>query len=67
MTVPPKPLKELFLSALEVAPKDRAEWLDRECAGEEGLREQLNLMLAAHEAPHSLLDQQASVELGATA
>ena len=66
MTVPSKPLKELFLSALEVAPNDRADWLDRECAGDEGLREQLNLMLAAHDAPHSLLDQPAMVEPGAT-
>ncbi len=66
MTVPSKSLKELFLSALEVAPNDRAEWLDRECAGDAGLREQLNLMLAAHDAPHSLLDRPAVVEPGDT-
>jgi serine/threonine-protein kinase len=66
MTVPSKPLKELFLSALQVAPNERAEWMDRECAEDVGLREQLKLMLAAHDAPHSLLDQPAMVESGAT-
>ena len=61
MTAPPKSLKELFLSALEVSPADRAAWLDRECSGDTGLRQQLGDMLAAHEEPHSLLDQTAIV------
>src|SRR5262245_43015691 len=50
-------LKELFLAALEVAREDRAAWLDRECAADAGLREHLGLMLAAHDAPQSLLDR----------
>jgi hypothetical protein len=57
MSVPPRSLKELFLAVLEVAPEDRAAWLERECAADAGLREHLRLMLAAHDAPQSLLDQ----------
>src|SRR5262249_34292428 len=56
MTAPPRSLKELFLAALEVAPEDRAAWLERGCAVDAGLREHLRLMLAAHDAPQSLLD-----------
>src|SRR5262249_2756925 len=57
MSVPPRSLKELFLAVLEVAPEERAAWLARECAGDAGVREPLRLMLAAHDAPQSLLDQ----------
>jgi WD40 repeat protein/serine/threonine protein kinase len=66
MTVPPRSLKELFLAVLEVAPADRVVWLERECSGDARLRQQLNLMLEAHDAPHSLLDQPAMAEPGAT-
>src|SRR5262245_26991089 len=59
MTAPSRSLKELFLAALEVAPEDRAAWLERECAADAGLCEDLRLMLAAHDAPHSLLDRPA--------
>jgi serine/threonine protein kinase/tetratricopeptide (TPR) repeat protein len=59
MTAPSRSLKELFLAALEVAPEDRAAWLERECASDAGLREHLRLMLAAHDAPQSLLDRPA--------
>src|SRR5262245_21824729 len=59
MTAPSRPLKELFLAALEVAPEDRAAWLERECTADAGLREHLRLMLAAHDAPQSLLDRPA--------
>jgi serine/threonine protein kinase/tetratricopeptide (TPR) repeat protein len=48
-------LKELFLAALEIAPSERPDWLERECADLD-LRERLERMLAAHDAPHSLLD-----------
>jgi serine/threonine protein kinase len=48
-------LKELFLAALEITPTDRPDWLRRECA-DGGLRERLEQMLAAHDAPNSLLD-----------
>src|SRR5262245_51401306 len=57
MSVPPRSLKELFLAVLEVAPEERAAWLERECAADAGLREHLRVMLAAHDAPQSLLDQ----------
>src|SRR5262249_14511935 len=59
MSAPPRSLKELFLAALEVAPEDRAAWLERECAADAGLREHLRLMLAAHDVPQSLLDRPA--------
>src|SRR5262245_13837673 len=59
MTAPPRSLKELFLAALEVSPEDRAAWLERECAADAGLCEHLRLMLAAHDAPQSLLDRPA--------
>jgi serine/threonine protein kinase/Flp pilus assembly protein TadD len=62
MTAPSRSLKELFLAALEVAPADRAAWLQRECAADAGLREHLGLMLAAHDAPQSLLDRPAGVD-----
>jgi WD40 repeat protein/serine/threonine protein kinase len=57
MPAPSRSLKELFLAALEVAPEDRAAWLERECAADAGLCEHLRLMLAAHDAPQSLLDR----------
>src|SRR5262245_57921484 len=59
MTAPSRSLKALFLAALEVAPEDGVAWLDRECAADAGLREHLRLMLAAHDAPQSLLDRPA--------
>jgi serine/threonine protein kinase/Flp pilus assembly protein TadD len=63
MTAPSRSLKELFLAALEVAPEDRAAWLERECAADAGLRKHLGLMLAAHDAPQSLLDRPAAAPL----
>lgn len=57
-----KSLKELFLSALEVALAERAVWLDGPCARDSGLRRQLGGIPAAHEAPHSRLDQTAMVD-----
>ena len=59
MTAPSRSLKELFLAALDLAPEDRAAWLERKCAADAGLREHLRLMLAAHDAPQSLLDRPA--------
>jgi serine/threonine protein kinase/Flp pilus assembly protein TadD len=59
MPAPSRSLKELFLAALEVAPEDRAGWLERECAADAGLCGHLRLMLAAHDAPQSLLDRPA--------
>jgi tetratricopeptide (TPR) repeat protein/serine/threonine protein kinase len=47
--------KELFLAALEIAPAERPDWLQRECSDVD-LRKRLERMLAAHDSPHSLLD-----------
>jgi serine/threonine protein kinase/tetratricopeptide (TPR) repeat protein len=57
MPVEPRSLKELFLSALAVAPAERAAWLERECGQDTELRRRAELMLAAHDTPQSLLDR----------
>jgi WD40 repeat protein len=57
MPVEPPSLKELFLAALAVAPEERAAWLERACAPDAELRQRVERMLTAHEAPQSLLDQ----------
>jgi tetratricopeptide (TPR) repeat protein len=59
MPVEPRSLKELFLAALAVAPDERGAWLARVCGPDAGLRRHLELMLAAHDAPQSLLDRPA--------
>jgi serine/threonine protein kinase/tetratricopeptide (TPR) repeat protein len=56
MTAAARPLKDLFLAALDVAPAERPAWLDRECPGDSRLRETLQRMLAAHDTHQSLLD-----------
>jgi serine/threonine protein kinase/tetratricopeptide (TPR) repeat protein len=50
-------LKELFLVALAVAPAERSAWLDRECGRDAERRRHVELMLAAHDTPQSLLDR----------
>ncbi len=40
-------LSDLFQRALDVAPEHRAAWLDRECAGDEALRDEAVALLAA--------------------
>jgi serine/threonine protein kinase/tetratricopeptide (TPR) repeat protein len=62
MPIAPRSLKEVFLEALAVAPAERAAWLERECADDAQLRRQVELMLAAHDAPHTLLDRVPPVE-----
>jgi serine/threonine protein kinase/Flp pilus assembly protein TadD len=57
MPVEARSLKELFLSALAVAPAERAAWLERECGHDAQLRQRVELMLAAHDTPQSLLDR----------
>src|SRR5262245_61180108 len=57
MPVESRSLKELFLAALAVAPAERATWLDRECGQDVELRRRVELMLAAHDTPQSLLDR----------
>src|SRR5262245_2888619 len=59
MIAPTRTLKEMFLAALELAQKHRAAWLDRECAADAVLHEQLGRMLAVHDAPQRLLDRPA--------
>jgi serine/threonine protein kinase/Flp pilus assembly protein TadD len=61
MPVEARSLKELFLAALDVAPAERAAWLDRACGPDAELRWRVELMLAAHDTPHSLLDRPAPV------
>src|SRR5262245_37129082 len=55
MTASSRSLKQMFLAALEIAPQDRARWLQHECPDGDD-RDRLELMLGAHDAPHSLLD-----------
>jgi tetratricopeptide (TPR) repeat protein len=50
-------LKELFLAALDVATAERPAWLERECGPDTELRQRIELMLAAHDTPQSLLDR----------
>src|SRR5262245_43536503 len=61
MSAEPRSLKELFLAALAVDPDERADWLERECVQDEGLRRRVELMLAAHDTPQSLIDRLAPV------
>lgn len=61
MTAPTRSLKDLFLAAVEIASEDRRDWLDRECGADAELRERLDLMLAAHDTPQSLLDHPSQV------
>jgi serine/threonine protein kinase/tetratricopeptide (TPR) repeat protein len=50
--------RELFLQALDIEdPAERAEFLDRECAGEPDLRRQVEVLLKAHEQAGQFLDQ----------
>src|SRR5689334_64230 len=55
MPAPPRSLKDLFLDALGVPAAERTDWLGRECEDPQ-LRRQVELMLAAHDSPQSLLD-----------
>jgi serine/threonine protein kinase len=57
MPIEPRSLKELFLAALAVAPAERAAWLERDCGQDMELRRRVELMLAAHDTPQSLLDR----------
>jgi tetratricopeptide (TPR) repeat protein len=59
MPAEPRSLKELFLAALEVTPAERPAWLGRECPDAD-LRRHVELMLAAHDQPQSLLDRPAA-------
>lgn len=58
MPIASRSLKQLFLDALAVPPAERAAWLSQEC-GDAALRQRIEQMLAAHDAPQSLLDRAA--------
>jgi len=49
-------LRTLFAEVLEIEPRERDLWLDRSCAGDAALREDLQRLLDAHAAPEGLLD-----------
>ena len=57
MPIEPRSLKELFLLAVAVAPAERDAWLERECGQDLELQRRVELMLAAHDTPQSLLDR----------
>jgi serine/threonine protein kinase len=52
-------LDELFHSALQRAPAERAEFLDEACAGDESLRKHIEALLAAHVEAGSFMENPA--------
>ena len=52
-------LDQLFHSALQLQPGERAALLDKECAGDEGLRRECETLLAAHEEAGSFIEKPA--------
>ena len=53
--------RDLFLAALEIAdPTDRAAYLDRECAGDLGLRDRVVSLFGAYEASGAFMDRPAA-------
>src|SRR5271169_4903397 len=66
MSERPKAPKDLFLAALEVMPAQRSAFLDEACAGDAGLRRQVEALLQVHDEPDSLLDRP-RIDLGLVA
>jgi hypothetical protein len=69
MPLDPRRVKELFVAAVEL-PVDpaRQAFLDRECGDDAELRQRLDVLLAAHDAPHPAVNQPLAAEMpGATA
>jgi serine/threonine protein kinase len=61
----PDTIKAVFLAALEqLAPAERAAFLEQECAGDAELRQRVESLLQAHSQPDRLLDQPAAEHLG---
>jgi WD40 repeat protein len=57
MPAKPNRVQTLFLAAVEIEePAHRRAFLDRECAGDPGLRERVEALLLAHAMPGGLLD-----------
>jgi eukaryotic-like serine/threonine-protein kinase len=50
-------VKELFGAAIELQAADRSAYLDRECRDDAELRQRLDALLKAHDAPASALEQ----------
>ena len=69
MPLDPRRVKELFVAASELPDAQaRQAFLDRECAADAELRDRLDVLLAAHDAPHAALNQPLVAEApGATA
>ena len=69
MPLDPRRVKELFAAVLELPDAlARQAFLDRECAADAELRQRLDVLLAAHDAPHPALNQPLVAESpGATA
>jgi serine/threonine protein kinase len=57
--------QSIFLSALEMPAAQRAGYLDSACAGDRGLRRQVQALLAAHERGGSFLDDPAVEQIAA--
>ena len=54
----PKSAEELFAGALELTnPAERGAFLDRECAGNPGLRAEVESLLAAHDQAGPFLNK----------
>ncbi len=49
-------LEPLFAAAVEIPPDRRGAFLAQACGGDQGLRRELESLLAAHEAPAGILD-----------
>src|SRR5512143_2595745 len=49
-------IRELFYSALELQPSQRAAFLDQACAGDEELRKEVESLIASHEKTGSFID-----------
>lgn len=56
----------LLDAALELSPEKRAAFLDKACAGDEGLRKEIDALLASDDGAHSFLEKPA-LELAAKA
>ncbi len=56
MSQPTSTPREIFLSALDAPPEERAALLDSECAGDSALRRHVEDLLRVHDEPDSLLD-----------
>jgi hypothetical protein len=55
-----KQITDLFQSAVERAPEERATFLDKACHGDEGLRRELESLLTSSEQAEILLNYRPS-------